>query len=170
MGVIISAFALILAAMNLFLVRGSNILKQGRGWVYDAYFMVVFVIMLAIGIPFSTNQPIYAWVMQHVYGPAANSTWAIMSLYYVSALYMVWRARNIESLILLVAGITTWLNNAPITATVFPPALVVSKWVQNVPNIAGKWGSELALGIGLVAIAIRVMLLLERRFIAGGSS
>jgi hypothetical protein len=168
LGVIISAFAIILAAMNIFIIHGNNILKQGKGWLYDVYFMILFVIMLLIGIPFSTTQPNYVWIMQFVYGPTANSTWAIMSLYYVSALYFVWRIRNVESVVLLLAGLTTWLNNAPITAVVLPQMLTVSRWVQDVPNIAGKWGTELAVGIGMVGIAIRVMLFLERRFISGG--
>jgi hypothetical protein len=170
LGVIISAFAIILAALNIFVIHGKNILQQGKGWLYDVYFMILFVAMLVVGIPLGTTQPNYGWIMQNVYGPTANSTWAIMSLYYVSALYFVWRIRNIESLVLLVAGLTTWLNNAPITAVWFPPMLTVSRWVQDVPNIAGLWGSELAVGIGMVGIAVRVMLLLERRFIAGGSS
>ena len=168
MGVVISAFAMVLAAINIFLVHMRKVRNQSKGWIFSAYLLGVFALVLGLGVAFGTSTESYTFIQQRIYQPLSTSAWSIMSVYYIAAIYTVFRVRNMDALILTIAALIVILHNAPAVASIWPPIDTLSNWISDVPGAATFRGTYISVGIGLVALAIRVMLLVEKRFIVGG--
>jgi hypothetical protein len=60
------------------------------------------------------------------------------------------------------------LNNAPAVAAYLPQIKTMAGWLQDIPGTSGIRGAYITIGIGLVALALRVMLLIEKKFFIGG--
>jgi len=168
LGVVIGAFAGVLAALNIFLFHSRKIQRRSSGWLYSVCLLVMFGIVLLIGIPLSTKNPNYMWIQKNVYTPTSAAVWGIMGFYYVAACYQVFRVRNIDSLVLFASALVVVLNNAPAVAAAWPPINAIAAWFQDVPGTSGIRGAYITIGIGVVALAIRVMLLIEKQFFVGG--
>lgn len=168
LGVVIAAFAFVLAALNIILIHSRRVSRQDKGWIYSVCLLAMFAVMIVIGIPFGTSQSQYMWLQMNVYTPTSAAVWGIMGFYYVAACYSVFRVRNIEAAILFVSGLIVVLNNAPAVAAFWPQIKGIAGWVQDVPGTSGIRGCYITVGIGLVALAIRVMLLIEKQFFVGG--
>ena len=168
MGVVISAFAMVLAAINIFLVHLKKIRAQGKGWIFSGYLIVLFSFVLLLGIGYGTTNESYTWIQQVVYQPLSLSAWSIMSVYYIAAIYTVFRVRNVDAMLLAVAALIVILHNAPAVVSVFPIFDDMSNWISSVPGAATFRGTTISVGVGLVALAMRVMLMVEKRFIVGG--
>jgi hypothetical protein len=168
MGVVISAFAMVLAAINIFLVHYSKVRNQGKGWIFSGYLLVLFSLVLVLGIVSGTSAESYTWIQQAIFQPLSISAWSIMSVYYIAAIYTVFRARNLDAMIFAIAALIVVLHNAPAVVSVYPIFDDMSNWISNVPGAATFRGTYITVGVGLVALAIRVMLLVEKRFIVGG--
>ena len=166
-GVVIAAFAGVLAALNILFFHTRKIQRQSRGWVYSACLLAMFILTIVIGIPFGTKNPNYMWIQMNVYTPTSAAVWGIMGFYYVAACYQVFRVRNVEALILFASAIIVVLNNAPAFAAAWPPINDLAAWLQNIPGTSGIRGCYITVGIGLVALALRVMLQKEKGFFAG---
>lgn len=167
LGVVIGAFAGVLAALNIFLFHSRKIQRQRPGWLYSVCLLIMFGIVLLIGIPLGTRNPNYMWIQKNVYTPTSAAVWGIMGFYYVAACYTVFRVRNLDALVLFASALFVVLNNAPAFAAAWPPINAIAGWFQDVPGTSGIRGAYITIGVGLVALAIRVMLLIEKRFFIG---
>jgi len=168
LAVVISAFAFVLAALNITVIHGRRVTRKDKGWIYSACLLGMFAIMLLIGIPFGTAQSQYMWIQRNIYTPTSAAVWGIMGFYYVAACYSVFRVRNVDAFILFASGLIVVLNNAPAIAAFWPQINAIAGWVQDVPGTSGIRGCYITVGVGLVALAIRVIMLIEKRFFVGG--
>jgi hypothetical protein len=168
MGVVISAFAMVLAAINIFLVHANRVRGQSKGWIFSAYLLALFSIVLVLGVVSGTSAETYTWIQQRIFQPLSISAWSIMSVYYIAAIYTVFRARNLDAIIFAIAALIVVLHNSPAVVSMYPIFDDMSNWISDVPGAATFRGTYITVGVGLVALAIRVMLLVEKRFIVGG--
>jgi hypothetical protein len=120
-----------------------------------------------MGITLGTKTSIYMWIQQNVYTPTSAAVWAIMAFYYVAACYQVFRVRNMDALILFITALIVVLNNSPAVAAALPITKVLATWLQDVPGTSGIRGCYITVGIGLVALAIRIILRKEKGFFVG---
>jgi hypothetical protein len=126
------------------------------------------VLVLGLGIITGKSTTSYTFIQQRVYQPLSNAAWSIMSVYYIAAVYTVFRVRNLDAVILMIAALIVIFHNAPAVATVWPPIDTLSNWIADVPGAATFRGTYITVGVGLVALAVRVVLLIEKRFLVGG--
>ena len=167
LGVIVTAFAGVLAVLNILIFHIRKIQRQSSGWLYSVCLLAMFIIVLSIGVTLGPRVSIYMWIQQNVYTPTSAAVWAIMAFYYVAACYHVFRVRNTDALILFVSALIVVLNNSPAVAAAWPGFKILATWLQDVPGTSGIRGCYITVGIGLVALAIRIMLRKEKGFFVG---
>jgi hypothetical protein len=168
LGVVVAAFAIVLAALNILLFHGKKVQKRGGGWLYSVCLLIMFGIVLLIGIPLGSQNSNYMWIQQNIYTPTSAAVWGIMGFYYVAACYTVFRVKNMDAVILFTCAMIVVLNNAPAVAAYLPQIKPMAGWLQDIPGTSGIRGAYITIGIGLVALALRVMLLIEKKFFIGG--
>ncbi|MGE5579155.1 MAG: hypothetical protein ACM3WU_03835 [Bacillota bacterium] len=168
-GVIISAFAVGLAAANLIVIHARKIRsKHPDAWMsWIMYFGML--IMVATG--FAAKGTLIADINSFFYDglnlPLGTAMFSIMVFFIASAARRAFRARNIDAAFLLVSGLLVMLGNAPLMKLVsswFPSA---SSWFMSYANVAGNRAIMIGAALGMVLTGFRVILGIDRSYFGG---
>jgi hypothetical protein len=165
---VIQLMAIGLGAINLMQVHYRNIQKRTQTWIYSAWFMVIFALLLVLALmkiaQGGQEYWLYTWFFTYPYTSLGATLYAITGFYIFSAAYRAFRARNIESAILLIAGILVMLANAPIGEVITPWFPLTGNWCNSVGQIPGMRTFAIVGAFGLLALGLRTLLGKERGF------
>lgn len=160
---ITTAFSCLLGVANLTRIHSKSVQMKKPNWVRSAILIFAMYGTLAIGVIGGHNGPVLKYVYNNMIVPLDGTMYAILVFYIGSASYRAFRARNLEAVCLLVAGIIVMLGQAPIGATISKYIPIASSWILDVPNTAGMRGIILGASLGAVAQAFRVLVGIERQ-------
>ena len=166
--IIITAFAVGLASVNLLRIHSNNVSRQRPGWFNSLALILSLAVFAIVGTiarlnPLMTslnklNQNIFDYIMS----PLGAAMFAILAFYIASASYRAFRMRSLEASILLVAAILVMLGRAPIGELIWAKFPVISKWLLDIPNTAGQKAIMIGAAIGAFATSLRILLGIER--------
>jgi hypothetical protein len=128
--------------------------------------------------PDGSSTP-FKWVEDNCFKPLQATIFALLAFFMASAAFRAFRARNTEATILLLAGVIVMFGRVPLLemlATPFPalqPAAAgasqslgkLTEWIMDVPNSAAQAGIIIGAALGAAAMAIRVILGIERSYL-----
>lgn len=174
--IIVSAFALGLASVNLWIVHARRISARRENWAYSIVFLVTMVIFgglrsyVEIVPTNATAATAYSRIFTYILSPLMAGQWAFLGYYVASAAYRAFRARNLDASILLVSAVLVMLGAAPVGATIWSKFPVIQQWLLNVPNMTGQRGIVIGSAIGMFTTGLRVLLGMERSYLGGDAS
>jgi hypothetical protein len=166
--VILGALAVVLGVINLMIVHARRIDTRARGWVYSLLTAAAVVFTVAIGVlegreaiyaPGSYTSLLFSGVL--VASQAALAS-LVMFFLVVGAVRLLrnrpsgWSALFLAVLIIILVG---WLPFG-----FMGPGNVVREWLLSVPAAAGARGILLGVGLGTIAIGVRVLTGVERPY------
>lgn len=173
--IVIGVFAMGLGLWSLTEVNWAKIQKRAPGWGYNGVTILGMLFMLVVGLvwdpglgffPGSKSQASGTWFMNffwYIYLPIQAVMFSLLAFYIASAAYRAFRARTILASILLVTAIVIMLRLIPLGA-----ASGVNQWLANwilvVPNMAAKRAIWMGVGLGGVAMALKIVLGIERSY------
>jgi hypothetical protein len=168
-GVIISAFAMGLAAVNLLIIHGRKIRsKHPDAWMsWILYFGIFIMVATGFAPKGSTLNQVFTFFYDGFNLPLGTAMFSIMVFFIASAARRAFRARNIDAAFLLVSGLLVMLGNAPLMKMVsnfFPTA---STWFMNYANVAGNRAIMIGAALGMVLTGFRVILGIDRSYFGG---
>ena len=171
---IVSSFAVGLAAVNLLKLHGFSIARKRPGWVYS----VLLIGSMAIFAGFRsyielnlTNQVAaknYALLYDNIRTPLSQTIFALIAFYIASASYRAFRARSVESSVLLISAVIVMLGAAPVGALIWNKFPVIQQWLIAVPNMTGQRAIMIGAAIGGFAASLRILLGQDRSYLGGG--
>ncbi len=170
--IIVSAFAVGLASVNLFRIHGDIIARQRPGWINSLTLLLAIIVFTIVGIIarvgsnefFDTlNQNLY----DSIISPLGAAMFAILAFYNASAAYRAFRMRSLEATIMLVAAILVMLGKAPIGELIWSQFPSISTWLMDVPNTVGQRAIMIGAAIGGFATSLRILLGIERGHLGG---
>lgn len=171
---VISAFAVGLASVNLIRIHGNYISRKRSGW-YNSIVLLIFMAIFAIvGIYNQVNPDSkatidwYQKLYQNLLVPLGNASFALLAFYIGSASYRAFRARSAEAAVLLIGALIVMLGAAPIGALIWSQFPVIQKWLLDVPNVTGQRAVIIGAAIGGFATSLRILLGLDRGYLGGG--
>ncbi len=185
LAVIVAAFAMLLGVVNLLHVHGTNILRR-RGWFYSLVLLLSFVGVLLVAlfdlvlslnrIPAATlaQQAASGAAMTLVYPyiliPIQASLTALLPFFLAFAAYRALRMRRtigstLSALVFLITAVIVLLGQLPLSN--LPPLVgkglgTARDAVIGVLAMAGMRGILLGVALGIVATALRVLVLADR--------
>jgi hypothetical protein len=192
---VMAAVAFVLGAGNLLLVNLERISSQRPGWAYSAITIVAFLAMLAFGMlkigavpdpkhpdvhfagSYDTTASPFGWFYEHVFSPLGATMFALLAFYVASAAFRAFRAKNIESMLLLgtafvillaqtAAGmfLTGWIPEDSAFAFLRLDSLRVgiTEYIQT----AGMRAITIGIALGVIATGIRVIVGLDKSYLA----
>lgn len=180
---IIGTATLAVSLINISLIHGNMYRKKRRGWIFSLIILVVmyFTVVMGFGAKEKTpvwggygllsygTQGIMSFLIEAVFTPVNATVFSLLAFFIASAAYRSFRFRNIDAAILLIAGITVMLGQAPIGSFIFGPKILDLKtWILSVPNMAGRRGTTIGIAVGSIAMSVRVLLGYERKPVLGG--
>ena len=166
--VIVSAFALALAAINLSMSHSRKIATKKPGYIDSVLLLVTMVFTAVAGIFFSTDSGGFQFVFKAIIDPAASAFYAMAAFHVASAAYRAFRAHNAYAAALLVTGVAFMIAKAPIGEAWFPWMPSITNWIMSVINLAGMRGIMISSAIGVVCVSARILLGIDRSHLGLG--
>jgi len=166
--IIVSAFALALAAVNLSISHTRKIADKKPGALDSALLLITMVFTAVAGIFFSTESAGFKFVFNAIIDPAASAFYAMAAFHVASAAYRAFRAHNAYAAALLITGVMFMLSKAPIGEYWFPWMPPITNWIMSVVNLAGMRGIMIGSAIGMVCVAARILLGIDRSHLGLG--
>jgi hypothetical protein len=166
--IIVAAFAVGLASVNLLRIHGNNVSRQRPGWFNSLALIVSLACFAIIGTiaklnPAAKNMAdLYQHMFDYIMSPLGAAMFAILAFYIASASYRAFRMRSLEATILLIAALLVMLGRAPIGELIWNQFPAISKWLLDVPNTAGQKAIMIGAAIGAFATSLRILLGIER--------
>jgi hypothetical protein len=175
---VIGACAVGLGVINLGQVHGKRLLKWGSNSFNSLAFFLSMLMMLCIGIlqkvhPNSINKNLYTILFSGALVSLDATMFSIVAFYIVSAAYRAFRIRSVEATLLLATAVivmlgqislgqmlTQWLPTTGFWSNLHIEAIRL--WILTVPNSAVIRAIAFGLGVGSLAVALRIWLGLER--------
>jgi len=168
--VLTAAFGI--GVINLTRVHVLNIKRKRGAWRYSIillislYVMAVFTMIASpfaldpnsVVIPASVIQastPIYNFLYYKILANINASIFSLLAFFIASAAYRAFKARSIESTILLVAGLLVILGQAPVADLIWPGFGIIRDWILAFPNTAGQRGIILGASLAIVVFSAR---------------
>ena len=168
-GVLVSAFALGLAAVNLVRVHLTKIRKQGKGWQFSILLLVAMFTVIFAGLTQGTNSQLYKYVFVTPRSALGASIYSLIGFYVASASYRAFVAKNVDATILLISAVIVLVGKTPYATVVWSGFPRFVDWIMNVPNMAAQRGIIIGIAVGAVALSLRIMVGLERSSLGADS-
>jgi hypothetical protein len=170
---VLTAFTLGLGVMSLIRIHGNNVARQKSGWENSAVLLLGMVVMAVSGL-FFENTMFYRSLFRDVLNSFDAAMFATLAFYIISAAYRAFRVKSVEATLMMVAALIVMLGMIPIgqwLTSALPERGSflsnlrldnISNWVLTTLNAPAQRAISFGLGIGALAIALRVWLSLER--------
>jgi hypothetical protein len=165
--VLLTAFALILGAVNLISINVKKVQRMGPNWYHSAALLAGMVLFLPVGLITTSNGPLYKKLFSYILSPFSQAFWGVVLFFLCSAAYRGFVAKRWTASVILIAGLISMLGQVPIGDVIFPGISKLGAWVSNVPNGAGQRGIIIGAAVGAIVQQIRVILGIDRGHFGG---
>lgn len=170
-GIVLSGFAILLGAGNMITYQSRFIIRKTPGkWWYAIICLFSMVLFAIVGLLYTPNSSEYQWLYSNLYAPPNMVIWALPVFWLISASFRTFRARNLESLILLLSGVITLIGFAPIGEAISSDLPKLADWIILIPTTGVNRGIIAGAGIGTFSMALRILLGRERGHIGETSA
>jgi hypothetical protein len=167
-GVIIAAFALALAAINLIRIHATRIARGGREAIHSTILVGGLAVTFISGVFLGTKSVSFDFIFQGIYTPLAAAFYAMTAFHLASASYRAFRAKNAQAAALLVTGMLLMLGRAPIGEVMWNRFPAIADWIMGVINLAGSRGIIISTSVGVTGVGLRVLLGIDRSHLGTG--
>lgn len=176
--IVIGFFALGLGLISLWITHLPKVIRQAPGWGYNAVTLTAFVSMVVFGLIWgkSPGTP-FIWMYNNLMNPITATMFGLLAFFIASAAYRAFRVRSLLATILLGSAIIVMLGRVPIGDYFLDMILApfgiqgalgaTANWLLNYPNLAAKRALNVGIGFGQAAIALKILLGIERSYLGG---
>jgi hypothetical protein len=153
-------------------VHKNKIVRKAPGYQYSILIFVGMFVAMFVGFVWGTESGSpFQWFFNYVQLPINATMFSLLAFYIASAAYRAFRAKTVESTVLLLAAFIVMVGRVSIW-TYLPDWLgprfpEITEWLMNVPNMAAKRGILLGVGLGGIATSIKIILGIERKYLGG---
>lgn len=192
---ILAAVAFVLGAGNLLAVNLEKISSRRPGWAYAAITVVSFLFMLSVGLlklgavpdakypdhhfagGYESVESPYGWTYEYVFSPLTATMFAMLAFYVASAAFRAFRAKNLESILLLgtafiillaqtAAGmfLTGWIpeDSAFAFLRLDWMKIAITEHIQT----AGMRAITIGIALGVAATSLRLILGIDKSYLS----
>jgi hypothetical protein len=109
------------------------------------------------------------WIYDYVFAPCNATMFALLAFFVASAAFRAFRARNVESALLLGAAIIILVARAPMGHAISSSLPDIAQWILDIPSNGSRRAIIMGAAVGAIATGLRVILGLERSHLGGDS-
>lgn len=162
---IIYAFALIVGVVGLLKYHYSRVSRRQKGWFYNLVTIGSLVFMALLGFIWGRGDGApFMWVFNNMMAPMQATVFSLLAFFVASAAYRGFVARNMEAFLLLISAVIIMFGIASI-GNAIPPFSDIANWVLMSPSMTARRGIFIGVGLGTIAVSLRVILGVERTYL-----
>jgi hypothetical protein len=166
-GAVMANFVIGLGIVTLTTLHARNIMKQVSGkWVYSVAFLVAMFGWIILGL-FIGRGDTYTFWYSNLNRALQDATFSLMGCFVLTALLRAFRARSIETTVLIISVCLSILMRVPIGAAIWSGFPTIGSWILSVPNKAANRAIIMASALGVTVFTLRVFLGREKGFLGG---
>jgi len=165
---IVAALFCALGVANLTRIHSKRLARHSEGWFFSIVLFVSMFGFMIIAFSVGQQDDLYRNLYNNTIVPLNATMYSVLVFYIASAAYRAFRVRTLEATILLITAAIVMLGKAPIGEAVFGSWVVdATNWILDIPNVAGMRGIQLGATLGGLAMALRVLVGIERTHFGG---
>ncbi|HHY11654.1 MAG TPA: hypothetical protein GX529_03395 [Firmicutes bacterium] len=166
--ILVAAFALALAAINLAARHLRNITARHQNAVHSGLLLASMFATVIAGIFFGTDARAFVFIFDNIITPCGSAFYAMACFHLASAAYRAFRAQSGQAAALLITGIIVMLGRAPIGDLIHPYLPKMATWLMQVPNLAGMRAIMISSAIGMIGVSLRIITGIDRTHLGMG--
>jgi hypothetical protein len=165
---VIFAAGLILGGASYAWTHLRTITDRRKDWFYSLFALGALILMLGAGFIGGIDRgSLFMWLFNNVQAPLQQTVFSLLAFFVASAAFRGFRMRNAEAGLLLSVALVVMLGRIPVGEMLTPAIPATADWLVSVPAVAAKRGILIGVGLGSIAVALRVMLGIERAWLGG---
>lgn len=162
------AFFVFIGIFNLVRINVEKIQKRRKDWAYSIILLSFLALMMTVGFIGGTEGTAFLYLFQNFQVPLGATMFSLLAFFVASAAFRAFRARTPEATLLLVAAVIVMIGRVPVGYWIWHGFPNLVEWIMNVPNTAAKRGILFGADLGLISMALRILLGIERSYMGGG--
>jgi len=166
---IIYVFALFVGVAGIIKLHGGKLSPGKKGWFYSLTTILGLAAMVILGFVFGVGRGTpFNWIFENLQAPMQATMFSLLAFFIASAAFRTFRARTPEATLLLVAAVVVMLGRVPLESIVGQWLPDFAEWTLDYPNMAAKRGIMIGIGLGVISMALKIILGIERSWLGGG--
>ncbi|MGE5561515.1 MAG: hypothetical protein ACM3XN_10805 [Chloroflexota bacterium] len=162
------AFAVLLGVTNLTLIHLRSISTRRTGWGFSVALLVSMYTVMIYGAFKTATDPFFNTIFfKSMINALSGTMFSLLVFYITSAAYRAFRIRSFEASLLLITAVIIMLGRAPVGDLISPWLPKATSWLLDILNVAGMRGIQIGAALGGIATALRVVVGIERAYLAG---
>lgn len=157
-GIIVNAFAIMAAALGLYINEIRKILKNSPERLWSIWTLVVVTIFIILGVPYGYQSNNYQYLYRSVLLPLGASMYGSISFYIAAASYRVLRLKGRQATVLLIPAVILLLANTPMITSLWTGFQTVGNWIMTNITQPGYRGIMIGTALGTLAAGIRTLI------------
>ena len=157
-GIVVSAFAVMAAAVGLYLVEIRKILKNSPEKLWSIWTLIVVSVFILLGILSGSDSDNYQFIYESVLLPLGASMYGSISFYIAAASYRVLRFKGRQATVLLIPAMILILANTPMISSIWAGFQTVGNWIMTNITQPGYRGIMIGTALGTLAAGIRTLI------------
>ena len=153
-----AAWGLGIAVLTISHLKAIYIKRESPFWGYSVIYLISFVAMGLAGLFGGTTGIQFLWAYDNIYTPGGQTLYATTAFFIITAAFRVFRFRNLDSTILLVAGTIVLMSVLPIFTGLIPFIGPLGNWIMTVPGVAGYRAFTIGVALGIIGLGVRIFL------------
>jgi hypothetical protein len=159
--IILTAFAMLLGAFNVLTVHLRRVIRRDEsGAGYSLIVLISAILVAVIGLVAGLASAQMIWIFENIYLPIQSGLYALLAFFLATAAFRALRARNFETLLMLVAAVIVFIGQTPLLNLLGS----AKEWILRVPAEAGIRGILIGVALGSIATALRLLVGLDRPY------
>jgi hypothetical protein len=158
---VVTAAGLIVGGVA-FLIQYSKIIreKSEERW-YVIIILVSFIVQFVAGVP--GFEWLFEWVNGQVRDPLELAAYAMVLMFITTAAFRSFRARTIDTGLMVICAFFVFLLNAPMIPAAFPALAVPGDWIFNNIVLGVRRATTISAYLGIFFLWLRTVLWMEKR-------
>ncbi|MCX7995331.1 MAG: hypothetical protein N3A65_06135 [candidate division WOR-3 bacterium] len=164
----VAAFFVFIGIFNLIKINVDRIQRRLKDWEYSIILLSFLGVMLVAGFVGGRDSRVFLYLFENFQVPLGATMFSLLAFFVASASFRAFRAKTPEATLLLIAAVIVMLGRIPIGYLIWDKFPDLIEWIMRIPNTAAKRGILFGIDLGLLSMALRVLLGIERSYMGGG--
>jgi hypothetical protein len=161
--ILLSTIALGVGLLNLLIIHFRNVVRRTPDiWYFSLWLIIITVATLIIGLGYGVDTKLYSTWFDNLFMYPYNTIVTYLGIVTFSSGYRFVRAKNIESLLLLLGTVFVMMWYAPIGEIIWSGIPIIGHWMYYVAGVGTQRAFLIGVGIGAISVGIKTLLGLER--------